>query len=264
MFILPLLGILLGIESFLVFNRVTASYGESLRESYTILAVSSKQLTAQDMHRVDIHIKSIDRINKEPIVEQIVGGIPNVSTQEVLEALPYFYTLKLDKYLSNQEIAKIKKALLAHPAISRVETFGQAHNANYHLYMLIKVTMWIFVGFTVFTSLLLVLKQMEIWQLAHSERMRVMEILGASAMLRSGVLLRMAFVDALLATLTTIGLFAFLKYYWVPKSDIDLLIENQILLFEPRDIGILSGVVVSIVIFSIVMVVRGARESIEV
>ena len=45
MFILPLMAILLGIEFFLAFSRVTGSYEERLRENYSILVVSRKRIT---------------------------------------------------------------------------------------------------------------------------------------------------------------------------------------------------------------------------
>ncbi len=261
MFILPLLAILLGIESFLVFNRVTASYGDNLKESYSILAVAKKEMGIDDFRSINRHISTVEKVEKTPIVKQVAKGIPNISTDEIIKALPQFYTLHLDRYLGNRDIEKIKKSLLSHDNITRVETFGQAHNANYNLYMMIKVALWTFVGFIVFTSLFLVVKQMEIWQLEHRERMQVMEILGASAMLRSGVLFRIALTDAVIATLATIGTFAFLRYVWVAKSGIDLLVRKQALFFELKDIAILGGIALTIVVVSVVVVARGVKEN---
>ncbi len=263
MFILPLLAILLGIESFMVFERVTSSYGKNLRESYTILVVSENTMNLPDFQKIAPHISAAEAVEKSAIVEQIARGMSNTSTDEIVKALPYFYTLHLDRYLNNADIATIKKALIAHPGIRRVETFGQAHNANYNLYMLIKVALWTFVGFMVLTSLFLVVKQMEIWQLEHRERMRVMEILGASGMLRSGVLFRIALTDAVIAALATMGIFAFLRYVWASKSQIELLVRKQALLFEVKDIAILAGIALSIVIISVILVVHGAKESPE-
>jgi cell division transport system permease protein len=261
MFILPLLAILLGIESFIVFNRVTASYGDNLKEAYTILVVANKKMNLDDFRKVNKHISSTEAVEKEPIVKQIAKGMPNISSGEIINSLPYFYTLHLDKYLDNVDINKIKKSLMSDSSIKRVETFGQAHNANYNLYFLIKVALWTFVGFMVFTSIFLVVKQMEIWQLEHRERMQVMEILGASSMLRSGVLFRIALTDAFIAALATIGTFAFLRYIWVSKSKIDLLVRKQALFFELKDIAILGGIALVIVIVSVVVVARGVRES---
>lgn len=261
MFILPLLAILLGVESFMVFGRVTASYGENLKEAYTILIVTKKAMKPEAIQALNPHISRVESVKKEAIVSQIARGMSNASTQDIVNALPYFYTLHLDRYLGRTDIATIKKHLLAHPMIRRVETFGQAHNANYNLYMLIRAALWTFVGFMVFTSLFLVVKQMEIWQLEHRERMQVMEILGASSMLRSGVLFRIALTDALIAAVTTMGIFAFLRYMWVARSQIDLLVRKQDLFFEYKDIAILGGIALMIVLVSVVLVSSRVKET---
>jgi cell division transport system permease protein len=105
---------------------------------------------------------------------------------------------------------------------------------------------------------------MEIWQLEHRERMQVMEILGASGMLRSGVLFRIALTDAVIATLTTIGIFAFLRYVWVAKSEIGFLVRKQALFFELKDVFILGGIALSIVIVSVISVAHGVKESSDI
>jgi cell division transport system permease protein len=263
MFILPLLAILLGVESFMVFGRVTQSYGESLRQAYSILVVADTEMKPETFRAISPRISRVDPVEKEAIVEQIARGITGTTTDEIIKALPQFYTLHLDRYIGSDQIASIKRALEAHPHIRRVETFGQAHNANYNLYTLIKITLWTFVGLMVLTSLFLVLKQMRIWQLEHRERMEVMEILGASGMLRSGVLFRIALTDALIATVVTVGLFAFLRFVWAPKSGIAFLLGKEALLFAYRDVAILSAIVLAIVIVSVVWVVRSSGESIE-
>ena len=260
MFILPLLAILLGIESFMVFGRVTASYGENLKKAYTILVLTRRPMTSEAFRKIDPHIDRVDPVEKRPIVEQIVQGMSNATTKEILKSLPQFYTVKLNRYLSNTEIDSIKKRLTRNPDVRRVETFGQAHNANYNLYMLIRASLWTFVGFMVFTSLFLVVKQMEIWQWEHRERMQVMEILGASALARSGVLFRIALTDALIAALVTIGVFVFLRYGWVASSQIDLLVRKQALFFQYNDILVLLGIALVIVLVSVILVSRNVKE----
>ena len=56
-------------------------------------------------------------------------------------------------------------------------------------------------------SLFLIIKQMEIWKYAHKQRMQVMEIFGAPLMLRSGVLFKVAIMDAFIATILTTAFF---------------------------------------------------------
>ena len=104
---------------------------------------------------------------------------------------------------------------------------------------------------------------MEIWKYAHQERMQVMEIFGAPLMLRSGVLFRIAVVDAFIATLLTSGVFFYVKYIWAPKSGIDLMMQKQEELFQTADVGLLLGVALLLVIVAVYTVVvssKGVRE----
>ena len=112
-------------------------------------------------------------------------------------------------------------------------------------------------------SLFLIIKQMEIWKYAHKERMQVMEIFGAPLMLRSGVLFRVAFVDAIFATIFVSAIFFYIKFYWVAQSGIDIMMENKEALFQVADIGILFGSAIGIVIVAVYTVVfsnKGVQE----
>jgi cell division transport system permease protein len=48
-------------------------------------------------------------------------------------------------------------------------------------------------------TLLLIVKEMRIWQFQHEERMSIMALFGAPIMLRSAVLFRLAIIDAIIA-----------------------------------------------------------------
>ncbi len=263
MFILPLMAILLGIEFVLVFDRVTGNYEEKLRETYTILVVSDKAMSTEEFRAIDSHIAKADPISKERIARKIAQGMSNTSTAELLKALPHFYTLHLDRYLSRDAVEMIRKELLRHKGIRKVETFGENHRAKYNLFIFLKIVFWSFVALLSLVSVFLVLKQMEVWQLAHRERMQIMEVFGAPALLRSGVLFRMGIVDAIVATLISGGIFAALKYYWAPRSGIEILVDRQALLFEPKDLAILGGVALAIVIAAVLNVTYKSREERE-
>ena len=260
MFLLPLLAILLGVEFFLVFDRVTKSYEEKLRQSYSILVVSEKVMSPKDFRRIDPHIAQSEAIDKKTIAREIARGMQNAADAEILASLPHFYNLHLDRYLSRAGVEKIRKKLLKVKGIKKVETFGENHRAKYNLFVFLKIIFWSFVGLMSLVSVFLVVKQMEVWQLAHRERMRIMEIFGAPMLLRSGVLFRMGIVDALLATGITVGLFALLRYYYAPISGIEILIDRQGLLFQLRDAAILGGIALGIVIVAVLNVAIKSRE----
>jgi len=261
MFIFPMLAILLGIESFIVFDRMSTNYEQNLKADYSILVLANTPMTLSSFQQLDGRISRMDMIEKRAIVEEMARGMSGISAQDIMQALPHFYTIHLGSYLDAREIERIKGALLASESIKKVETFGKNHHSSYNLFVFIKIVLWTFVGFMTLTSLFLVIKQMEIWQLAHKERMQVMEIFGASVMLRSGILFKRAMVDAIIATALTSGIFAFLRFVWIKKSNIDLLMQKESLLFAYKDIAILGGIAMLIVITAVIMVVIGNKES---
>jgi len=180
-----------------------------------------------------------------------------------LAALPYFYNLGLDSYLHTSGLEKIKKDLEADANIKKIETFGSSYNSSYRLFSFIKLILKVFIGFMAVVSLFLIIKQMEIWKYAHKERMQVMEIFGAPLMLRSGVLFRVAFVDAIFSTILVSTIFFYTKFYWASGSGIDIMVQNQEALFKFSDIGILLGSSVLIVIIAVYTVVfssKGVQE----
>lgn len=260
---LPLMAILLGIEFYLVFDRMTDSYEKGLKEGYTMLVVTKKPVTLARLKKHNRHIASAETIKREHIVSEVAKGVSKESKKEILAALPYFYNVGLDSYLGTRELEKIKSDLEKDLNIKRVETFGSSYNSAYRLFSFIKFLLNVFIGFMGIVSLLLVIKQMEIWKYAHKERMQVMEIFGAPLMLRSGVLFRIAIVDAFIATLLTSGVFFYVKYIWAPQSGIDLMVQKQEALFKTTDMAILLGaalILVIVAVYTVVVSSKGVRE----
>jgi cell division transport system permease protein len=263
MFILPLMAILLGIEFYLVFDRTTDSYERGLKEGYTMLVVTKKPVTLSHLKRLNEHISSAEVIKRENIVSQVAQGVSKESRKEILEALPYFYNVGLDSYLGTEALEQIKADLEKDPNIKRVETFGSSYSSAYRLFAFIKFLLKVFIGFMGIVSLFLIIKQMEIWKYAHKERMQVMEIFGAPLMLRSGVLFKVAILDAFIATLFVSGIFFYVKFVWAAQSGIDLMMEKQHELFQMTDMAILLGAALFIVIvavYSVVFSARGVQE----
>jgi len=203
MFILPLMAILLGVEFYLVFDRATNSYEKSLTDGYSMLVVTHKPASLKTLKSINAHIASSEKIERKNIVKEIAKGVSKSSAKEILNALPHFYTVRLDAYLNTSGLDKIKTDLEAHDNIKSVETFGSAYSSSYRLFAFIKLSFKIFIVFMSIVSLFLIIKQMEIWKYAHRQRMQVMEIFGAPLMLRSGVLFKVAIMDALFSTIFT-------------------------------------------------------------
>lgn len=263
MFILPLMAILLGIEFYLVFERTTSTYEKGLKEGYSMLVVTKKPMELSAFQTLNEHISTAENIKRESIVSEVAKGVSHSSSKEILAALPYFYNLGLDSYLHTSGLEKIKKDLEADTNIKKVETFGSSYHSSYRLFSFIKFILKIFIVFMAVVSLFLIIKQMEIWKYAHKERMQVMEIFGAPLMLRSGVLFKVAFVDAIFSTILVSGIFFYTKFYWAVESGIDIMMQNQEALFKYSDIGVLlasSILIVIIAVYTVVFSSKGVQE----
>jgi len=259
-FILPMMAILLGIEFLLVFDRTTSSYEERLREGYSMFIVAKKPITLEEFQNLNRHISQSGKVDKERLAQQISDGITQSNAKEILKALPHFYNLKLDGYLSGTVINEIKKDLEQSPYIKKVETFGNSYKESYRLFSFIKFLLKFFIGFMTIISLFLIVKQMEIWRYTHQERMQVMKIFGASLMLRSGVLFRVAIIDAVISSTATSSLFVLLKYRVSEGSQMEILSQKQDLLFQVTDSLILLAISILIVVISVSIVVLSHRE----
>ena len=260
MFILPLMAMLIGIEFILIFNRVTNSYEEQLKNSYAILVVSNKQLTTPMMRSVSEQIDSVEPMDRDEIAKEVTTGMQDSAMAAIMKDLPYFFRVHLTNYLSLEELKELKKQISATDGILNVEIFGENYHAKHMMFRLVKLILNVFIVMLFIVSLLLVIKQMEVWQLAHKERMSIMEIFGAPMMLRSGILFKIAFIDAIIATILNIVLFIYIKNTWANKTDITFIKDNQDLLLNISDFFILFLTAFAIVAVSVLSVAIRSSE----
>ena len=259
MFILPLIAILLGVEFYLVFDRTTDSYEKRLQEGYTMLVVTHNPMELSEMQVLNSHVGSITQIEREKVVSEVVKGVSDTSSKEILSSLPYFYNVGLDAYVHISDLKRIKQDLEAGANVKKVETFGTSYESSYKLFSFIKFLLKLFIFFMTAVSLFLIIKQMEIWKYAHRDRMQIMEIFGAPLMLRSGVLFKVAILDAFIATALTSAVFLYIKFKWAAVSGIDIMMKNQEELFRLTDIGILLASALTMVIIAVYSVVFSSK-----
>jgi cell division transport system permease protein len=263
MFIFPLVAILLGIEFYMVFERITQGYEKRLKEGYTMLVVASKPVELKTLRSANMHVKVLKSIERKAIVDEVSAELSADNKKAILKHMPYFYDVGLDSYMDTEALEAVKRDIEKLPYVVRVETFGSTYASSYKLFRLIKLLLKIFIGFMGAVSLLLILKQVEIWKYEHRERMQVMEIFGAPLMLRAGVLFRIAVVDALAAAMITTGLFMYAKTIWAPQSGIDIIHQKQNELFQLGDMGLLFGIALVIVIIAVYTVVISNTKGVE-
>jgi len=260
MFILPLMAMLIGVEFILIFNRVTTSYEQKLKNEYAILVVSKKQLSTPIARGVSSKIDSVEAMNREDIAKEVTSGMQDTAMVAIMKDLPYFYRIHLNRYLSLEELKDIQAKLKGIDGVLNVEIFGENYHSKHTMFRLVKLILNIFIIMLFVVSIFLVVKQMEVWQLAHKDRMKIMEIFGAPMMLRSGILFKIAFIDAIIATLLNIGIFVYLNISWAKSSDINFIKENQGALINISDFVLMLFTAIVIVSVSVFIVAVQSSE----
>jgi len=258
--IFPLVAILLGLEFFMVFDRTTDTFEKSLKNGYTMMVVSKDQMSIDDFKSWDEHIEQVEEFEKSKILKKINNNIQDSNGENMEISLPNFYSVKLDSYLSISALEVVKKNLLKSKNITRIETFHSTYESKYELFSFIKYSFQTFIFFMSIIGFFLIVKQMEVWNFLHAQRMKVMEIFGASLFLRSKVLINMALIDAVISAIITSAIFMALQNMWVRNSNMDILKENVDAIFAFSDFFILfiaSVVVVMIAVFLVVINVKG-------
>jgi len=254
--IFPLVAILLGLEFFIVFDRTTDTYEKSLSDNYSIMVVAKEEMSIDDFKTWDKHILGVKELSRP----EALRGMKLVDKKSLEASLPFFYKIKLDNLLGIKALERVKENLTKSDTIKRIETFSTTYKSQYELFMFIKFSFGLFIVFMTIIGFFLIVKQMEVWNFLHAQRMKVMEIFGASLFLRSKVLINMAVIDAILSALLTSGIFIALQKMWVHDSDMKILKEHVSEIFFISDFFILlfaSIFVVLIAVFLVVINVKG-------
>lgn len=258
--IFPLVAILLGLEFFIVFDRTTDSFENSLKNGYTMMVVAKDEMSIDDFKSWDEHIEKVEEIAKSKILNR-VNLKSNATQEKTLEGLlPNFYSVKLDSYLTVSALDEVKKNLMKSESITRIETFNSVYQSKYELFSFIKFSFHTFILFMTIIGFFLIVKQMEVWNFLHSQRMQVMEIFGASLFLRSKVLINMALLDAVLSAVVSSGIFLAIQNLWVRDSNMDILKENVEEIFAFSDFFILLTASIIVVMIAVFLVVINVKE----
>ena len=257
--IFPLVAILLGLEFFIVFDRTTDSFEKSLKNGYSMMVVSKDEMSIDDFKAWDGHIEQVIELKKNKILKRL--KMDDASKKDKFEAsLPNFYSLKFNSYLTVQELDAVKLNLEKSDNIISIESFQSAYQSKYELFLFIKLAFRTFIVFMTIIGFFLILKQMEVWNFLHAQRMKIMEIFGASLFLRSKVLINMAFIDAVISAFITSFIFYLIQNFWVKGSQMEILKENVSSIFSLTDVFILLLASIILVMTAVYLVVINVKE----
>ena len=215
-FILPLFILLFSVQFSFMLNRSVKQYENSLADEYAIVVVSKKAIDSKDIRSKIPFISTIKEIKKDKYLNELKGDMSSADLAYLKSTLPKFYSVKLTKLPSDDELRVITKAIKSYKDVQKVETFKQTFNKFHQYLKFSKSASYIFTVFIFFISVLLIIKQMEIWTLEHQNRMYVMGLFGAAFWMKSASLYKSVIIDAFVSAVL-VGV----VFYWMP-SFVDL------------------------------------------
>ena len=257
--IIPLVALLVGIQFILLADRVVGEYEAVMNKDYSIIIVSQNELNATDIRPLVYTFESLEPLSSKPVLERLAKDISSKNIAVLQNALPKFYSLKLNAFPSTQYMQKIKDRISKISGVSRVETFSKTHDKIYKILQLIKNISAIFSALIGLIGLMLISKQMRIWLYEHKERIEIMTLLGAPSWLKSGALYKTALFDSFIATVLVVVFYLILPDLQPIKDAATELNIN----FPAIDVfyegGVLLSVSLAISFFAVYLVMRKAR-----
>ncbi len=200
-FIVPLFILLFSIQFSTMLNRAVDNYESKLAGDYTIIVISQKKLPQKEIAKVLPEIKTIKEISKERYIKRLQKDISKTDLVYLKASLPRFYSIKLKSFPTKEQLTQLTLKLKKLPGVQKVETYKKTFNKLQQFLHLAKTASLIFTVFISIISILLIIKQMEIWTLQHSQRMYIMGLFGAPYWMKSASLYKSVVIDAFIASI---------------------------------------------------------------
>ncbi|WP_304543193.1 ABC transporter permease [Sulfurimonas microaerophilic] len=260
--VLALLGILFALQVFMVVERSIDSYKVNLANNYSLVVVSEKSLETKQLQSINPLIAKMETLSPDNIIKKLNTGINKTNLELLKLTLPKFYKVSLQHYPSPSELKTLTRELLKNNYITKVETFEKTHDTTYRLLLLFKNVITVFAFTVIVVTLLLISKELRIWQFKHNERMSIMGLFGAPSWLRSAVLFRLAIVDALIASFLAFILFAYISTLPMIAQEFEHIGISIVLFDYTYDFLLMLGVSISVAILLASFVMLGHKEEV--
>ncbi|QOP45370.1 ABC transporter permease [Sulfurimonas paralvinellae] len=260
--VIALLSILFSLQIFTIVDRAIDAYKENLAQNYSLVVVAQKRVNIPSLLNGNKLVQSVTELSADSVIQKLNSGISKQNMELLKLTLPKFYKLKLKYYPSPSELEDLTKSLLRTQSIEKVETFSKTHDTTYKLLLLFKTVISVFAFTVLVVTVLLIFKELRIWQFKHNERMSIMGLFGAPVWLRSAVLFRLALVDALIASLLSFVIFSYLSAMpWVAEQFNNIGIH--IVVFDKvYDFLIMLGVSIVVSLLLATFIVLGHKEEV--
>ncbi|PAF51015.1 cell division protein FtsX [Helicobacter sp. 13S00477-4] len=259
--IIPLFALLFSLESIVLVNRAISIKENKLSQSYSILLATQEKINFDLIVKNVKEAKNLTLINPDFLLERLKQNMTEANISNIKKDLPYFYSLKLSVFPDQKQLKLITKTLLKIPSVLKVESFSKTHNQVYRLLFLIKFNIWIFASLITILSVLLIIRQIQIWRFEHSKRMEIMSFLGAPIWIKNGNLFQLAIIDSIITSfIITLGTF-YLSLQSSFKEMIEALeIQESIFRFG-NDFLMLLLISIIISVFSVFVVIVSQRRA---
>lgn len=260
--VVALLGILFSVQVYLIIDRAIGAYQESLAKSYSLVVVSQKALDIEEILKRDKNFAQMSELSPEGVIKRLNADFSQKNIELLKLTLPKFYKLKLHAYPTPKQIEQITQKLKKNSSVTKVEAFAKTHDTTYKFLLLVQSLVSIFVVSVLIVTILLIFKELRIWQFKHHERMSIMALFGAPVWLRSAVLFRLAIVDAFVATGASALFFAYIASTpWIGQQLASINIE--VVVFYPiEDSLIMLGISMAVSILLATFIVIGHKEEV--
>jgi len=212
-FLIPLFILLFSLQFSKMIDRGVKEYESKLTNEYTMVVVSQRELSKQEITKAVPIVSNISEIDTKKYIKKLSNE--NISKSDLVylkSSLPHFYRISLDKLPSATQLSNIKAKLLLINGITKVETYKKAFEKMHQFLLLTKGASFVFTLFIAIISILLIIKQMEIWAYEHNKRMYIMGLFGAPYWLKSAPLYKLVIIDSIIATLLVSVAFLYLPY----------------------------------------------------
>lgn len=225
-FIFPLIMMLSSFSVYLLVNKLVNNYKENVSIDYSIIVVSSEPIVSLNT-LTPVNYKRIDKIDRDDIINDIKDSLSDLSFQMLNTQLPYFYELYLNEFPTNEELERIKSSLLELKMIKEVEVFETDHNNLYSLLVLTKDIVTVLFIVVLFSSFLMLLQQIRILLYEHSERISILQLLGASLFYSTKSIVGMIIISVIVSVLVTFILIFLLT------TNVSLISQSELLGIMP-------------------------------
>lgn len=199
--ILPLITLLLSLQSFITIDRVVKSYESKLNSDYSIVIVANSPLT-EDVFSANIpKYSTYEEVKIDDTLEAMKNSISQANLALLKVSIPKFYQIKLSKFPTNDDLKEIENNLKNNSNILKIETFTKSHDTIYKMFLLSENIVGFFAFLLVIVSIFLIIKQIEVWHYQHSTRLYILSLLGASSYMKSKSLFKLAILNSIISSI---------------------------------------------------------------